>query len=74
MYVCVCRAVTDKQVKAAIRAGATTVDAVERACGAGGDCGGCQGMIDEMIEEHLDGPPAVCPGRLHLPLTPERAA
>jgi bacterioferritin-associated ferredoxin len=73
MYVCICRAVTDKQVKATIQAGATTVEEVARACGAGGDCGGCQGMIDEMIEDHLE-TPSICAGRRHLPMTPDRAA
>lgn len=54
MYVCVCLAVTDAQVRAAIEAGATTREAVTRACGAGGDCGACHGMIHEMIEDHLE--------------------
>jgi bacterioferritin-associated ferredoxin len=55
MYVCVCLAVTDSKVREVIHEGAATVDAVTRACGAGGDCGACRGMIGEMIEDHLDG-------------------
>ena len=51
MYVCVCKAVTDKEVEAAIDAGAHTVAAVTAACQAGGDCGACRGMIDDMIDE-----------------------
>jgi bacterioferritin-associated ferredoxin len=51
MYVCVCRAVTEQQVKSAIDAGATTVSAVRLACRAGDDCGACHGLIDELIEE-----------------------
>jgi bacterioferritin-associated ferredoxin len=54
MYVCVCLAVTEAEVKAAIDSGATTRDAVTRACRAGGDCGACHGMISTMIEDHLE--------------------
>ncbi len=50
MYVCVCRAVTDKKVEEVIEHGAQTVDAVTRACGAGGDCGACREKIGEMID------------------------
>lgn len=54
MYVCVCFAVTQSVVQDALQDGATTRDAVTRACGAGGDCGACHGMIATMIEEHLE--------------------
>ena len=50
MYVCVCRAVTERQVGEAIEAGADTVAAVTRACCAGDDCGACHAQITEMIE------------------------
>jgi bacterioferritin-associated ferredoxin len=50
MYVCVCRAVTDETVKAAIDAGAHSVDDVTAACCAGDDCGSCHAVIEEMIE------------------------
>jgi bacterioferritin-associated ferredoxin len=51
MYVCVCRAVTEKSVNEAIDAGAQSVEAVTAACCAGDDCGACHGVIREMIEE-----------------------
>jgi len=51
MYVCICRAVTDRDVAKAIDAGAETVQEVTRACRAGGDCGACRGQIEEMIAE-----------------------
>jgi bacterioferritin-associated ferredoxin len=51
MYVCVCRAVTQQQVKAAIEGGARSVDDVTAACCAGDDCGACHGKIEELIEE-----------------------
>ena len=51
MYVCVCRAVTDKEVDAAIEAGADTVEAVTAACCAGDDCGACRSLIEDMIDD-----------------------
>jgi len=50
MYVCVCLAVTDQEVDAAIEDGAQTCDEVTRACGAGGDCGSCHEMIEQLID------------------------
>ena len=70
MYVCVCRAVTDKQVKAAIEAGARTVGDVTKVCCAGDDCGACHHVIEGMIEEAHESESGV----RHLPLVPERAA
>jgi bacterioferritin-associated ferredoxin len=52
MYVCVCRAVTEENVKAAIRAGAKSVEAVTAACCAGDDCGACHETIETMIDDH----------------------
>jgi bacterioferritin-associated ferredoxin len=54
MYVCVCLAVSKSEVEDAIENGAETRVAVTRACGAGGDCGACHGMIETMIEDHQD--------------------
>lgn len=64
MYVCVCLAVSETEVQAAIEAGATTREAVTLACKAGGDCGACHGMIRTMLEDHADdvsGPIVCCP-------------
>jgi bacterioferritin-associated ferredoxin len=49
MYVCHCRAVNDRTVLAAAAQGAVTVDDLTRACGAGGDCGGCHAVLDELL-------------------------
>lgn len=54
MYVCVCLAVSEDEVREAIESGATTREAVTRACKAGGDCGACHGMIATMIEDHVE--------------------
>lgn len=62
MYVCVCFAVTETQVREAIESGATTRDLVTKHCRAGGDCGACHGMIEQMIEDHVEAcEEAACP-------------
>ena len=67
MYVCVCRAVTEQEVKSAIDAGADTVQAVTRACCAGDDCGACHGAIEALIKRDRAGVKV-------LPVVPGRAA
>lgn len=54
MYVCLCHAVTSDEVASAIADGAHSREAVSRACRAGGDCGSCHGMIEDMIDDHLE--------------------
>jgi len=54
MYVCVCLAVTDTTVREAIQSGCESRSAVTLACRAGGDCGACHNMIENMIEDHLE--------------------
>jgi bacterioferritin-associated ferredoxin len=47
--------VTQSRIRAAIDAGASTVDDVTAECGAGGDCGSCRDEIQSMIEEQCGG-------------------
>jgi len=49
MYVCICRAVTLSRLEALAGSGVNTLDAVERACGAGGDCGTCRDDIRRVL-------------------------
>jgi bacterioferritin-associated ferredoxin len=71
MYVCICRAVTEGEVRAAIDSGAATVAAVTEACCAGDDCGACHGVIRELIEERAErGKDSL----RRLPVVPDRAA
>ncbi len=73
MYICVCRAVKDQHVRAAIEAGAHTVSAVTDACCAGDDCGACHSIIEDMIEEHLEQTEAARDGGRRLPIVVEAA-
>jgi bacterioferritin-associated ferredoxin len=65
MYVCICRAVTEREVKSTIEAGAKTVQAVTQACCAGDDCGACHATIEDMIDARWG---AAADGAVHLPL------
>ncbi len=53
MLVCHCRAVNDRQIEAAALCGAGSVRDVVRACGAGGVCGGCRPVIEEILSESV---------------------
>jgi bacterioferritin-associated ferredoxin len=49
MIVCLCKAVSDKTIRAAIENGAGSVEAVGAACGAGTGCGSCVPDIEHML-------------------------
>jgi bacterioferritin-associated ferredoxin len=50
VYVCHCKAVTDRTVDAVVASGARTVAEVTERCRAGGGCGGCHGLLEALIE------------------------
>ncbi len=49
MYVCLCKGVTDRQVRDAAAAGARSVSEVSLACGAGTGCGGCHPLLARLL-------------------------
>jgi len=51
MYVCSCRAVTDREICGAIADGACSLADVARRCGAGITCGGCQPLLRQLLTE-----------------------
>lgn len=51
MYVCICAAVTEAQVRACIDAGASTAQDIGDRCWAGTGCGSCLDRLEVMIEE-----------------------
>jgi bacterioferritin-associated ferredoxin len=55
VYVCLCRAVSDRKVGKAIGRGAATVEEVGRACGAGTGCGGCHAEIEALLCQAMTG-------------------
>lgn len=48
---CLCKAVNDRTIRAAIEEGARTVDDLAHACEAGTGCGGCAPHLEEMLDE-----------------------
>ena len=53
VLVCHCRATSDREIRRAVRNGATTLHEVSRACGAAGGCGGCADPVHEVIASEL---------------------
>jgi len=54
MVVCSCRAVTDNTIRAAIEAGATTVDEVTAHCAAASRCRGCSPELERLIARYAN--------------------
>ena len=51
MLVCHCRVVSDRAVRSAISAGATSLSDVAALCGAGSECGGCAPSLEALLAE-----------------------
>jgi bacterioferritin-associated ferredoxin len=51
MYICLCNALTDEDVRQAALAGAECPGEVQRACGGQQQCGTCSGDIQQIIDE-----------------------
>jgi len=63
MYVCICRAVSDKAIKREIAGGACTVRALKDRLGLGSVCGRCVPEARTLIEQTN----ASTPARLAMP-------
>ncbi|MFK8011244.1 MAG: bacterioferritin-associated ferredoxin [Marinicellaceae bacterium] len=54
MYICICNAVTDKQIKRAIKDGAQTIKDLNQKLNVGSNCGSCvtsaQSILDTTIQ------------------------
>lgn len=51
MYVCVCKAVTERQVHQAVKEGAKTVKDLKETLGVGTECARCVGCAKACIKE-----------------------
>ncbi len=49
MILCICKSVSEREVDAAIAAGARSLDDVAARCEAGTDCGCCRDAIEEKL-------------------------
>ncbi len=57
MYVCICNAFTDRQVKQHLKEGAKSAACVFRARGCAPQCGKCVPTLREIVNEHLGSAP-----------------
>ena len=53
MYVCLCRAVKDSEVRQAAASGIEDVDQLAEALGVGTGCGSCRDFAQSLIDEVL---------------------
>lgn len=56
MYVCVCKGITDHQIRAAVSEGATSVGQLRRRLGVASQCGKCSCLTREIVQETLAEP------------------
>jgi bacterioferritin-associated ferredoxin len=53
MWVCLCKGVNDRQIRAAIKAGARTPEDIAAHCRAATGCGGCLPEVCRLLADHL---------------------
>ena len=53
MYVCLCRAVTDKQIRDAADNGVQNIAQLQESCGAVTGCGRCREIAQAVLNERL---------------------
>jgi bacterioferritin-associated ferredoxin len=53
MWVCLCKGVTDGEIRSAINAGARTPVEIGAHCRAGTGCGGCLPEVCRVLDDHL---------------------
>lgn len=73
MYVCVCRAVTEKQIETAVKAGARHLRDLRADLGIIEDCGRCARCAKQCMDstiQQLGAPPPPLAGSGHLLLQP----
>ena len=51
MYVCICNAITDKQIRRAAEAGATDLWRLQAELGVASGCGSCKQVASEILHE-----------------------
>ena len=64
MYVCICNAITDKQIRKAAKAGVTTLSALQAELGVATNCGNCGDSALQLLRQ--EAPSRVQP-RLYRP-------
>ncbi len=52
MYVCICNAITDKQIRQAAESGVRDLWQLQRELGVASNCGFCKELASEILREH----------------------
>jgi len=52
MYVCLCEAVTDREIRAAAESGCTNMRQLGKQTGVGRNCGRCASMARDILREY----------------------
>ena len=52
MYVCICKAVTDKQIRRAAARGVDSLYELRETLGVGSGCGSCADMAQDILKQH----------------------
>lgn len=60
MYVCLCKGVTDHQIRAEVDDGANSLRDVSRRLGVATQCGKCAGCARQVIRDAVAGRPEGC--------------
>jgi bacterioferritin-associated ferredoxin len=55
MYVCVCNAITDKQIRRAARNGVSSLYELRGTLGVAAGCGSCARTAEEILDEEIRG-------------------
>jgi bacterioferritin-associated ferredoxin len=53
MWICLCKGVNDRQIRAAINAGARSPEEIAARCRAATGCGGCLPEVCRLLADHL---------------------
>jgi bacterioferritin-associated ferredoxin len=56
MYVCICNAITDKQIRGAAEAGVKDLWALQAELGVASGCGSCKEVASKILAEYRDTP------------------
>lgn len=59
MYLCICKSVSDQQIREAVELGARTIGDLNIRFGIGVECGKCTGSVREFLETCLAAPSPV---------------
>lgn len=68
MYICLCRAVTDEEIRDAVKSGARCVDALKNELGVSTQCGKCQEDVQQVLQQALVDETSPLATSIHLPV------